>query len=110
MKPMRMPTPTTLDEAIVSLIATQGATTFLQGQLNLLLGFVTTDPENKKGFAQYVKHISELEADNIEEMKFVAQQMIGAGFAKDLEPPPSKPPSGDTPSPESNVLQFPKLP
>ena len=110
--------PTNLHEAIVAIGVLQNDAKWTEGQLNLLLGFVTDSPDNKKAFEKYVYFIAnESNLSKDDPTKYFAQkfcqQILPAHYKSveshqaDMQASPTSP---EKPSPESNVIQFPKFP
>lgn len=109
--------PTTLSEAISAIVALQTKVDWLQGQSNLLLGFITASPENLQSFARFAKLASETIEEERKEMRHVAQVLLDRGLSRiltnDKSPPPNdggSPPTPSVPSLGANVIQFPKKP
>ena len=107
---MKTKIPTTIEESMIAIAELQSAINYFQGQINLLLGFVTNIPENREDFSHFVQAIAESDAQNIEEMKTVARDMITHGLLKNLSPQEPPPSSGGSHSPGSKIIQFPKAP
>ncbi|HRW67006.1 MAG TPA: hypothetical protein P5032_14910 [Candidatus Competibacter sp.] len=109
--------PLNLNEAIVAIAELQTKIDWLQGQSNLLLGFITASPENLRNFARFVKTVSETKEEERKEMRYVAQVLLDGGLSRlltdDKFPPPNSggsPLGPISPSPGANVIQFPKKP
>lgn len=89
-------------------------TGWLQGQANLLLGFIAHHPDDKKRFAEFAKAMSETTGANNTEARAVAVALLASGLSQFLPQDPSPPsgtqPSGGISAPASNVIQFPKRP
>ena len=115
---MKTKTPTNLHEAVVAIGVLQETAKWTEGQLNLLLGFVTDSQDNKKAFEKYVYFIaneSNLSEDDL--AKYFArkfyQQALSSHYKSDESPqaePQKTDSSPEKPSHESNVIQFPKFP
>jgi len=113
---MKLKMPGDLNEAIIAITELQAAANWMEGQLNLLLSFITSNPKNKESFAEYMHVIAnaDLPPEN-EEMQKVAK-ILSAGMnavppRNDTTSPDgnNSPPDGEKSDPGSNVLQFPKL-
>jgi hypothetical protein len=103
--------PTDLKSLIIKVAELVAKSNFLEGQSNLLLGFMTSDPENLKKFATMTKAFSTNQTLN-ENTRVVARQLLDGGLSQYLpqEQSPKKQPSQKTHTPGSNVIQFPKWP
>jgi len=103
--------PTDLKSLIIKVAELVAKTNFLEGQSNLLLGFMTSDPEYLKKFATMTKAFSTNQTLN-ENTRVVARQLLDGGLSQYLpqEQSAKKQPSQKTYAPGSNVIQFPKWP
>ena len=103
--------PTNLSESMTEIIKLQAITEWLQGQNDLLLGFITSEPDSRKSFAHFLQLVAESKEESLKDSAVMARTMLKplAGNLSSPQQQPS-PTSPDKPSPESNVIQFPKFP
>lgn len=109
--------PVTLNEAIIAIGELQVKAEWLQGQSNLLLGFITASPENLKSFARFATIAAATTEEERKEMRHVAQVLLNGGLSQllpnDTPPPPiggGSPPAPSSPPLGANIIQFPKKP
>jgi len=106
-----MKIPTNLQEALVAISDLQVRAEWLQGQSNLLLGFVVASPQNLKSFPNFATAVAAGTNPPDQEMRAVAQRILADGLAAHASPQAPTPPSGGKPSGSgSNVIQFPSKP
>jgi hypothetical protein len=113
---MKLKIPVNLNEAIIAIADLQAAANWMEGQLNLLLSFITSSPKNKESFVEYAGAIAnaDLPPEN-EEMQKVAK-ILSAGMNTATKHNDTNSPDENNSLPVgkksdlgSNVLQFPKL-
>jgi hypothetical protein len=106
--------PKTPEESAIAIAELQAKTDWIQGQANLLLGFIAASPEQLSLFAKFAKSMSERTEEMNKDARAVALALIDAGLyklAEQIQSPPSDPePSGEKPYRGSNVIQFPGVP
>ena len=100
--------PIDLKSLIIKVAELDEKTIFLQGQSNLLLAFIASDPANLTKFATMTKTF--LTQPTVEEnTRSVAQQLLDAGLTQYLPP---QPPLKQQPTPQihenAKIIQFPK--
>lgn len=106
-----MKVPTSLGEAIVAVTELQVRAEWLQGQNNLLLGFVVASPQNLQSFANFATVVAADTNHTDKEMRAVAQRLLADGLASHALPQPPSPPSGGGSGVSgSNIIQFPSKP
>lgn len=106
-----MSIPTSLKEAIVAITELQTQAEWLQGQSNLLLGFVVASPQNLQAFANFATVVATGTTPTDQAMRAVAQRLLSDGLAAHASHPgPGSPTGGKPPGGESNVIQFPSKP
>ena len=106
-----MKNPTNLQEALLAIADLQVRAEWLQGQSNLLLGFVVASPPNLQSFANFATTVAAGTKSSDKEMRAVAQRILDDGLAAYASNPAPTPPSGGKPSgSRSNVVQFPSKP
>ena len=106
-----MSIPTSLKEAIVAIAELQTQAEWLQGQSNLLLGFVVASPQNLRAFANFATIVAAGTSPTDQAMRAVAQRLLSEGLtAHASNPGPGAPSGGKPPSGGSNVIQFPSKP
>ncbi len=106
-----MTIPTSLSEAISAITELQVRAEWLQGQSNLLLGFIVANPQNLQSFANFAKDVAAGTNPTDQEMRSVAQRLLSDGLALHASPQAPTPPTGGNPSGScSNVGQFPSRP
>lgn len=106
-----MTIPTSLSEAIAAIAELQVRAEWLQGQSNLLLGFVVANPQNLQSFADFSTAVAAGTNPTDQEMRAVAQRLLSDGLATHASPQSPTPPTGGNPSGSGlNVIQFPSRP
>ena len=106
-----MKSPTNLQEALATIAELQVRAEWLQGQSNLLLGFIVASPQNLQSFANFASIVAAGTNPSDKEMRAVAQRLLKDGLAAHASPQKPPPPSDDNPSGAgSNVIQFPSKP
>ncbi|WP_454832573.1 hypothetical protein [Pseudoxanthomonas wuyuanensis] len=108
---MTIKVPTNLEQALLAIAELQVRAEWLQGQSNLLLGFVTSSPKNLEAFANFSTLIAADTNPLNQEMRAVAQRALADGLAKHVSAQPPDPPASPSPVGNgSNVIQFPSRP
>lgn len=110
---MTSQTPRTLEEMAIAIADLQTRTEWLQGQSNLLLGFVVANPQNLQAFANFATLVSSGDKPEDKEMRAVAQRILASGLAahaSSSSQSPEPPDGGPGRSSGSNVIQFPSRP
>jgi len=106
-----MKVPNSLQEAIVAITELQVRAEWLQGQSNLLLGFVVAKPQNLQSFANFATAVADGTGSADHEMRAVAQRLLKDGLSAHASPQPPTPTGGADPRASgSNVIQFPSKP
>jgi hypothetical protein len=108
-----MQIPTNHQEELLEIVDLRVRAEWLQGQSNLLLGFVVASPQNLQSFANFATAIAAGNNPADKDMRAVAQRLLADGLAAHASSPPPPPaaPSGGKPSGSgSNVVQFPSKP